>query len=114
MDYERMWDGAAVDAWFGRVLARLQWLYGVIGIDDAAVQAVLLLVAMAGILWLFARRVSTLGYRVNVAVGAVVQAFTLGPVLTFLLIAMPAWVAFRQATLVKALSAFVGGRPVSP
>jgi hypothetical protein len=114
MDYERMWDGAAVDAWFGRVLARLQWLFGMAGVDDAAVQAVLLLVAMAGILWLFARRVSTLGYRVNVAVGAVVQAFTLGPVLTFLLIAMPAWVTFRQATLVKALSSLVGGGAVSP
>ena len=114
MDYERAWDGATVDAWFGRLLAKLQWLFGMAGIDDAASQTILLLAAMAGILWLFARRVSTVGYRVNVAVGAVVQAFTLGPVLTFLLVAMPAWVVFRQATLVKALSSFVGGGTVSP
>ena len=57
-------------------------------------------------MWLVVRRVSGVGYRVNVPAGVLVQTVMIGPVLTFLFIAIPAWLTFRQDVIAKALLSF--------
>ncbi len=106
MDYERIWDGAFIEAAFERLHARLAWLFVVIGVDDAVAQSYLIIALIGALLWLFAR-LSTVGYRINLPVGVAIQSFTLGPVLTFLLVAIPAWLTFRQPAIAKALLSFL-------
>ena len=106
MDYERIWDGAFIEAAFEHLHARLAWLFVLIGVDDAVAQSFLIIALIGALLWLFAR-LSTVGYRISLSVGVFIQAFTLGPVLTFLLVALPAWLTFRQPAIAKALLSFL-------
>jgi len=77
-----------------------------IGLNDIVVQKVLMISLAGAVLWLVLRPVSGVGYRVNVPVGVLVQTVTIGPVLTFLFIAIPAWLTFRQLEIAKALLSF--------
>ena len=105
MDYEKVYDGLFLEDTFNRLHAHVGWLLAMFGVGDVVVQKFLLVAVIAALLWLFARRLSTVGYRVSLPVGVVVQTFTLGPVLTFLFVAIPAWIAFRQVAIANALRA---------
>ena len=107
MDYERIWDGAFIEGAFERLHARLAWLFVIIGIEDAVAQSFVIVALIGALLWLFARHLSMVGYRINLPVGVAIQTFTLGPVLTFLLVALPAWLTFRQPAIAKALLSFL-------
>ena len=107
MDYERIWDGALIEGTFERLHARLAWLFVVIGVEDAVAQGFLIIALIGVLLWLFARHLSMVGYRINLPVGVAIQTFTLGPVLTFLLVAIPAWLTFRQPAIAKTLLSFL-------
>jgi hypothetical protein len=102
-DLGKIWDAVFLEELFNRLHARADGLLARVGVSDPFVQAMLLVTAFGLLLWVYARRVSTLGYRVNVPVGVAVQAVTLGPMLTFLLVAIPAWVTFRHAAIANAL-----------
>jgi len=102
-ELEKIYDAVFLEATFNRLHAHVSWLLALVGVGDVVVQKALLVVVIAALLWIFARRFSTIGYRVSVPVGVVVQTFTLGPMLTFLLVAIPAWVAFRHTAIEKAL-----------
>ena len=102
-DFGRIYDGAVLERTFDHLHARLAWLFTIVGVNDVVTQKVLILALAVMVLWLVARRVSTVGYRVSVPVGVTVQAFTLGPVLTLLLVVIPAWVTFRHEAIAKTL-----------
>ena len=102
-DFGKIYDATFLEEAFNALHARVSWLLAMAGVDDVVVQKVLLVMVMGTLLWIFARRLSTIGYRVNVPVGVVVQTVTLGPLLTFLLVAVPAWIALRHAAIEKAL-----------
>ncbi len=106
MDYERIWDGAFIEASFENLRAHLTWLFAFLGADDPLAQRFLLVALIGVLIWVYARWVSPLGYRVNLPVGVAVQTFTLGPVLTFLLLAIPAWLTFRSEAITKAFVSF--------
>ncbi|HLY37044.1 MAG TPA: hypothetical protein VKU61_03340 [Candidatus Binatia bacterium] len=102
-DLGKICDAVFIEELFNRLHARASWLLAMVGVSDPIAQKMLLVAAFGVLLWIYARRVSTLGYRISVPVGVVVQAFTLGPMLTFLLVAIPAWVTFRHAAIASAL-----------
>lgn|SRR5262245_34327653 len=106
MDYSSIWDGAHLEEAFNRLHAHVAWMFTMIGFDDVIVQKVLIITLAGAVLWLLVRRVSGVGYRVNVPVGVLVQTVTVGPVLTFLLVAIPAWLTFRHVEIAKALLSF--------
>jgi hypothetical protein len=99
-------DGALLEATFQRVFTHAQEAFATIGIKDVAAQAILLVGVTAGLLWLLVRRVAKIGYRINDTVGIVVEILTIGPLLTFLLVALRAWVEFRQPSIARAVIAF--------
>ena len=102
-DLGKVCDAVFLEEVFNRLHARVSWLLAMAGVSDPVAQKMLLVAAFGVLLWIYARRVSTLGYRVSVPVGVVVQAFTLGPMLTLLLVAIPAWITFRHAAIANAL-----------
>src|SRR5262245_37872064 len=106
-DLGKICDAVFLEEVFNRLHARVSWLLTTAGVSDPIAQKMLLVAAFGVLLWIYARRVSTLGYRVSVPVGVAVQAVTLGPMLTFLLVAIPAWITFRQAAIANALWAVV-------
>src|SRR5690349_14683487 len=103
-DLGKICDAVFLEELFNRLHARASGLLAMAGVSDPVAQKFLLVAAFGVLLWIYARRVSTLGYRVSVPVGVAVQAVTLGPMLTFLLVAVPAWVTFRRAAIADALS----------
>jgi len=106
-DLAKVCDAVFLEELFNRLHARVSWLLAMAGVGDVVAQKMLLVALIGVLLWVFARRISTIGYRVSVPVGVVVQTFTLGPVLTFLLVAIPAWITFRHAMIANVLlSAF--------
>ena len=104
-DLGKVCDAVFLEEVFNRLHARVSWLLAMAGVSDPVAQKMLLVTAFGVLLWIYARRVSTLGYRVSVPVGVLVQAFTLGPMLTLLLVAIPAWITFRHAAIANALLA---------
>jgi hypothetical protein len=102
-DLGKICDAVFLEELFNRLHARASGLLAMMGVSDPVAQKMLLVAAFGVLLWIYARRVSTLGYRVSVPVGVAVQAVTLGPMLTFLLVAVPAWVTFRHAAIANVL-----------
>ena len=102
-DLGKICDAVFLEDVFNRLHARASGLLALAGVSDPVAQKMLLVALFGVLLWVYARRVSTLGYRVSVPVGVAVQAVTLGPMLTFLLVAIPAWVTFRHAAIANAL-----------
>ena len=99
-------DGALIDARFERVVSWVSPLFGALGIRDPATQGGFILCGMAVFLWFVVRRFSRVGYRINASVGMVVEAAALGSVLILLAAILPAWIAFRQASIQQAVVAF--------
>src|SRR5262249_22510592 len=102
-DLGKVSDAVFLENVFDRLHARASGLLALVGVSDPFAPKMLLVAAFGVLLWVYARRVSTLGYRVSVPVGVAVQAVTLGPLLTFLLVAIPAWITFRHAAIANAL-----------
>jgi hypothetical protein len=102
-DLGKICDAVFLEELFNHLHARASGLLAMMGVSDPVAQKMLLVAAFGVLLWIYARRVSTLGYRVSVPVGVAVQAVTLGPMLTFLLVAVPAWVTFRHAAIANVL-----------
>jgi hypothetical protein len=88
-------DGALIDAFVSRLDVRIRTLLVAIGVDNVALQGLLMVGVLAGILWL-AWRASRLGYRVNVAFGMAVEVITVGAAFVLLAITVPAWLSWRQ------------------
>jgi hypothetical protein len=99
-------DGALIDARLERLVSWVSPVFRLLRIQDPTVQGSLVLCAIAAFLWVVVRRFSRVGYRINAPVGMVVEAAALGSVLILLAATLPAWIAFRQASIQQAVVAF--------
>jgi hypothetical protein len=98
-------DGALIDATLARLYTHVRDGIAAIGIEDVALQNILILTVVAGLLWIFVRYFSKVGYRINATFGMIVQVFTMGPLITFFLVTVRAWVVFRQPEITRAVFA---------
>jgi hypothetical protein len=98
----KLLDGALIDTLLAHLFARVLAAFEAAGIGNVAVQELIVVATFGTLLWGL-WRVSRLGYRVNEAVGVVLEVSTVGAAVTLLAITIPAWAAYRQTWLTTAL-----------
>jgi hypothetical protein len=98
----KLLDGALIDGLLVRLVARLVLWFEAAGITNVAVQELVIVATLATVVWAL-WRISRLGYRVNEALGVVLEVSTVGLAVTLLAITVPAWAAYRQTWLAHAL-----------
>ena len=98
----KLLDGALIDGLLVRLVARLVLWFEAEGITNVALQELIIVATLATVVWGL-WRVSRLGYRVNEAFGVLLEVSTVGAAITLLAITIPAWAAYRQTWLARAL-----------
>src|ERR1051326_2741317 len=90
----KLLDGALIDTLLAHLFARVLAAFEAAGIGNVAAQELIVVATFGTLLWGL-WRVSRLGYRVNEAVGVVLEVLTVGAGVTLLAITIPAWAAYR-------------------
>jgi hypothetical protein len=98
-------DGAAIEAAFERLHARVKPVFDAVGIEGAGAQQAVVLAATAALVWLGARRLPRLGYRIHPVLGFGLEMAAMGAVMILVALVLPSWVVFRRQSIEHAVVA---------